>query len=212
MTLPFVLVVGNAISTGRFALLGSISGYYYTAMRDVFVGGLCAIGVFLISYRYRKLDDVLSSIAGVLAIALALLPITPQNPTSTEVLVGRAHMYAAVALFLVLAFFCFFIFTNDNPDNAVMTRRRWLRNCIYCVCGAIIVVAIALAVASQQLPLSTREMYRPLFWCETVAVLSFGIAWLVKGETIFRDSKRVLSTLAGASVPGDSGASALVAD
>jgi hypothetical protein len=28
-----------------------------------------------------------------------------------------------------------------------------------------------------------------LLWCETVAVLAFGLAWLVKGETIFKDTQ-----------------------
>jgi hypothetical protein len=46
MALPFVLTIGNALFVHRFTLLGSISGSYYTHMRDVFVGGLCAIGVF----------------------------------------------------------------------------------------------------------------------------------------------------------------------
>jgi hypothetical protein len=29
--------------------------------------------------------------------------------------------------------------------------------------------------------------FKPLFWSESVAVVSFGVAWLVKGETIFKD-------------------------
>src|SRR5215471_5273461 len=68
VTLPFVLVLGYDLSEGHFALRGSISSYYYTDMRNVFVGSMCAIGVFLLCYRYDLLDDVLSSIAGLLAI------------------------------------------------------------------------------------------------------------------------------------------------
>ncbi len=48
--LPFVLVIGTAVLQGS-GIQASISGYYYTDMRNVFVGSLCAIGIFLMSCR-----------------------------------------------------------------------------------------------------------------------------------------------------------------
>lgn len=42
--LPVVLITGNVILFTA-SLPGSMSGYYYTHMGDVFVGALCAIGV-----------------------------------------------------------------------------------------------------------------------------------------------------------------------
>jgi hypothetical protein len=42
--LPIVLIVGNAISSTT-PRPGSMSGYYYTDMRNVFVGALCALVV-----------------------------------------------------------------------------------------------------------------------------------------------------------------------
>ena len=39
-------------------MLESISSYYHSVMRDIFVGSLCAVGTFLISYRgYDKRDN-----------------------------------------------------------------------------------------------------------------------------------------------------------
>ena len=48
--LPFVLAFGKDLLQGP-GIEGSISGYYYTDMRNVLVGSLCAIGVFLLSCR-----------------------------------------------------------------------------------------------------------------------------------------------------------------
>ncbi|MEV5767327.1 DUF998 domain-containing protein [Micromonospora sp. NPDC052213] len=191
IALPIVLTVGNAMLTGRFVLLDSISASYHTGMRDVFVGGMCAIGVFLVCYRYRKVDDVLSSIAGVLAIAVALFPAATGAPrgtlTPTDVTIGRLHQVSAAALFVLLAVFCIFLFPQTGSTVPATGRTR-ARNGIYYACGGIIIGAIALAVASNALPFSVRDTLKPLFWCEAVAVLAFGAAWLVKGEAMFRDS------------------------
>ncbi|MGW4498272.1 hypothetical protein ACWENR_06590 [Micromonospora sp. NPDC004336] len=193
IALPIVLTIGNGLLTGDFAPLDSISASYHTDMRDVFVGGMCAIGVFLICYRYRRLDDVLSSIAGTLAIAVAVFPAATGVPraalTPTDVTIGRLHQVAAAALFVLLAVFCVFLFPQAGP-GVRPTRRTRARNGVYRACGGIIVAAIVLAVASNALPDSVRDTLKPLFWCEAVAVavFAFAVAWLVKGEALFSDS------------------------
>ncbi|SCG40675.1 hypothetical protein [Micromonospora coxensis] len=198
IALPFVLTGGHALVVGRPILLDSVSGAYHTAMRDVFVGSMCAIGVFLICYRYRRLDDLLSSVAGALSIAVALLPTAPGSPTDAQTLVGRLHQVCAAALFLILAGFCLLLFTRTDPTGAP-TPEKLIRNRVYRVCGWLIVAAIVVAVASTFLPDAVRDAVKPVFWCETVAVLAFGAAWLVKGEAIIRD---------GAGGAGDPGRSA----
>lgn len=60
-----MLLVSNVI------LQGSVSGYYYTGVRDVLVGSLCAIGVFLFSYSgYDDWDKWLTNAAGLFAIGV----------------------------------------------------------------------------------------------------------------------------------------------
>jgi len=83
----------------------SASGFYYTGMRDVFVGSLCALGVFLLAYRgYDRLDFWITFIAGLCAIGVALFPTKPScNPqprcmTSNQNLVGNIHNGFAIAL------------------------------------------------------------------------------------------------------------------
>ncbi|WNZ06827.1 hypothetical protein [Streptomyces sp. 11x1] len=58
--LPLALPAGNWIAaridgrTGEDSWPGSMSGAYYTSTRDVFVGALCALGIFLIVYRFDR--------------------------------------------------------------------------------------------------------------------------------------------------------------
>jgi hypothetical protein len=183
--MPFVVLIGNMLFERKFIWLGSISGSYYTEMRGVFVGSLCAIGVFLIAYRYQKLDDIWSTIAGALAIIVALFPTPPDTSngvvTDTQVTIGFVHFAAATSLFLVLAFFCLYIFTRSTPGGP-STPQKLTRNIVYRVTGAVIVVAIiAAAGIALFVPWSVRESWNTLFWCETAAILAFAIAWLTKG-------------------------------
>lgn len=195
MMLPVVLLAGNALLRGRLTLLGSMSGSYYTGMRDVFVGSMCAIGVFLICYRYERPDDVVSTVAGCLAILVALFHTTPNDPTiqvnAAGTLVGRVHLVAAAALFLLLGFFCVGLFTRTRPDGEPTLRKR-TRNRIYYACGFAIFAAVAIAAASNALPVAVRETVKPLYWCETVAVTAFGLAWFIKsGTLILKDGPRL---------------------
>jgi hypothetical protein len=183
--LPFVVLFGNMLFARHAVWLGSISGSYYTQMRGVFVGSLCAIGVFLIAYRYDKWDDIWSTVAGGLAIVVALFP-TPPDPvngvvTRTQVSIGVVHFVAATSLFLVLAFFCLFLFTR-SADGTVRTPQKQTRNTIYRCAGGVIAAAIAAAaLIALFAPRSVRESWNTLFWCETIAILSFAVAWLTKG-------------------------------
>ena len=64
--LPFALLIGNKALSGD-ELESSISAYYHTPMGDVFVGALCALGVFFLSYNYKplpgfNLDNKLSTL------------------------------------------------------------------------------------------------------------------------------------------------------
>lgn len=189
IALPVGLIVGHLVATGRLTLLDSLSGYYHTEMRDVFVGAMCAIGVFLISYRYRWPDDALGTVTGLLAVMVALFPTTVGAPVATVSGTDRAvavvHQVAAAGLFVLLAGFCFFLFTR--PDRAGVPPRR-AAVAFYRTCGGLILLAILLALASTRLPADVRHALKPVLWCETVAVVTFGVAWLAKSDALLRAS------------------------
>ncbi|MGY0007330.1 hypothetical protein [Micromonospora sp. I033] len=187
IALPVVLIVGHLVAARRLTLLDSLSGYYHTELRDVFVGALCAVGVFLISYRYRWPDDLLGTVAGGLAILVALFPTTvgaaAHTVSADDRAVGVVHQVAAAALFVLLAVFCLVLFTRPDrvgvPPSRAATR-------FYRICGGLILLAVALALAGSQLPADVRHTLKPVLWCETVAVFAFGAAWLAKSDALFR--------------------------
>ncbi|WP_433285533.1 DUF998 domain-containing protein [Pseudonocardia sp. CA-142604] len=185
VALPPVLAIGAAVLFD-VGLLSSVSAYYYTGMRGVLVGSLCAIGVFLLSYRFGKADDLLGDVAGIAAIGLALFPTAPEGGgTGWVQVVGVVHLVFAAVFFIALAIFSLFLFTRTDGD---MTPRKIVRNVVYRVCGWVIVACLVLAVLTDLfVGDAVKVEYRPLFWLETVAVLAFGVSWLVKGEALLGD-------------------------
>ncbi|MER5355066.1 DUF998 domain-containing protein [Kitasatospora sp. NPDC002551] len=183
--LPIVLPVGNSLTSARIALLSSMSASYYTHMRNVFVGGLCAIGVFLICYRHDRREDRLSSVAGVLAIGVALFPTEPPDsvtahPSGAQTAVGMVHLAFAAGLFGVLAYFCLRLFA-DSPAGG---GRRPARDWVYLVCGWVIVAGMATVAAAGLLHLARDWPLTLPYLGEAVSVLAFGVAWLVKSEAL----------------------------
>jgi hypothetical protein len=71
--LLFASVVAQIVSAGCFQ--SSISAYYYTPVRSVFVAALCAIGACLIIYRgSTDAENVLLDFSGFLAFIVAFVP------------------------------------------------------------------------------------------------------------------------------------------
>jgi hypothetical protein len=184
-TLPVVLIGGHLLVSGEF--LDSISAYYYSGMRNVYVGAMCAVGVFLLSYRgYDRIDDIAADIAAVSAIGLALFPTTPTGPhTSTQQVVGVVHLVFAAAFFLTLAYFCLVLFTKT--DKTRPTPRKVQRNRVYIVSGVVILTCLVLIVVNSWFFAEATKSLHPALWLESAATIAFGAAWLTKGEAILGD-------------------------
>lgn len=200
--LPAVLPLGYALSTGKWVLLASISSYYYSDMRNVLVGSLCAVGVFLVCYRYQQWDDLFSTLAGLCAIGVALCPTRPPSASRPAATVGVCHVVFA-ALFLVgMALMCWFRFTlSDTPaEQRAAAKNR--RNLTYRVCAVLILAFTALAAISSLSSQSFADTVHPLFWCEASATFAFGFAWFVKGGALLRDRPTVASSKPGGLAPG----------
>ena len=184
VALPFVLLAGKLLIDGP-GLPGSISAYYYTSMRNVLVGLLFMQGTFLLSYRYDRRDTVAAAIAGVAVIGVALFPTQPMNPTPTDVAIGIVHLVCATTFFLTTAYFSLFLFTLSDGSP---TPRKLQRNVVYRVAGIVILVCLVLQVGTDNLlPRAVVDAVHPVFWLEALAVIAFGVSWLVKGETVLRD-------------------------
>lgn len=199
MLLPFVLMIGNwAVSNAR---PDSMSGYYYTPMRNVFVGSLCALGVFLIAYNgYDEVDRWITNIAGFCAVCVAFNPTKPSGPLTTrQEVVGDVHVFFAICTFTALGLMALrFAKREQTPDGqnivgqvrhglgfarpAATTSRHEIVT--YRVCGFVILTCVLFAVLSNFLPPSVNASWPVLFILEATAVCAFGVSWFVKGRTM----------------------------
>ncbi|OWU86020.1 hypothetical protein ATO6_03895 [Oceanicola sp. 22II-s10i] len=193
IALPFLLLAAGLVEDAR--ILPSMSDYYHSLQRDIFVGCLFAIGMFLIAYKghgpegaERVSDDFVTSLAGFAALAVALFPNESQTGdiiTVTQAAVGLkvavgAHYLAAQVFLFSLAYMCLVKFAR----TASPARRR-----IYRACGVAIIGAGLLATLSAYLRARGGEAAQAfvqdnaiVFWCEAGGVWAFGIAWLTKGR------------------------------
>jgi hypothetical protein len=64
---------------------GSLSAFYYTHMRNLFVGAMWAMGVFFVAYRgHDRWDNRLTNMAGVAALFIALFPTMPPSHLNSK--------------------------------------------------------------------------------------------------------------------------------
>ena len=191
--LPVALMV-FAIASGQ-GLRTSISAYYYSPMREVFVGTLIAQAVFLWSYEgFRPhageiiTDWLTARVAAVAAALIALAPTSgPQQPcTLLQCILGPPaagwlHLLAAGVFFMALAVFCLVLFVRGDTDSA----EKRASNRIYRICGWVILVSIGLIGLLFATGLDQRlALLRPVFVLETVATFAFATSWAVKGDAL----------------------------
>ncbi len=165
--------------------LSSISVSYYTPARDVFVGSLFMVGTFLIAYNGHYLHEaILSKIAGLAALVIALEP-TSCSITQAPVICANVttsghptiHSIAALTHFSILAYFCLIPFRRE-PHASPAGKRRWV---VYTLCGWAIIWAIVAVVLSE---FGLIHVPRLVFYAETLALCSFGIAWILAGHKL----------------------------
>jgi hypothetical protein len=193
--LPFVLFAGNKII--GYGVQPSMSGYYYTPMRNIFVGSLCALAIFLITYDgWDRADTVITDIAGIGTFGTALCPTSPVNPTGHQAVVGIFHLtFACLTFFLLAVMSLRFAKRMPTPPGISL----WERVCcafgftppgtsrtttaelvVYRTSAFVMLVCLALIY-----PMS-RVYSDSLLILEMILLVSFGAAWFVKGTTLLR--------------------------
>jgi hypothetical protein len=201
MALPFAL-----LALHRGPSLTSISQSYYRDVNALFVGFLCAIGVFLLFYRgYDGRDRTASFIAGICAIVVSQVPCgsgcrAPALPIASlwqwqdayPALLTGVHFGSAAVMFAALAYFCFFLFPETDKRGREGDRKL-LRNHIYRACGTVIVATMAVKALDglvSHLRGSGFLWDVGTFCVESTMILAFGISWAVKGESFPRLNDR----------------------
>jgi hypothetical protein len=184
-----VLVIGSfiidhLINGQPAAIQTSVSAYYYTGMRNELEGILFGIGMFLLCYDgYDRQDSIISKLAGFFGLCIALFPTSPTSEKGDVISV--IHYVTAGIFFALLAYTSVFLFTKttDYP-----TPQKVRRNRIYRICG------IVMAVAVTGIPFDGINsiwdkigFLHPTLILELLALTSFGISWLTKGEFWLKD-------------------------
>lgn len=190
LSFPFVLF-GGAYLFFDLGIQSSISSYYHTGMRDVFVGTLCVIGFFLLSYRgHERKDDYAGDVACAAALGIAFFPTAPDGLVSNEaVVLDHIHLAFAAIFFATLIYFSLALFTKMNPD-VTPTRRRQQRNRVYRICGATMLTCISLILIYKLAPealAAVFDAWHLVYWLEALAIAAFGLSWLTKGRVILND-------------------------
>jgi hypothetical protein len=220
--LPFAVYLGNWIifSHHRFGCLlpigndlpDSLSGYYYSHMRNLFVGGMCAAGVFLFFYRGDdRWETVTTDLAGLFAVGIAFFPTTRPNispasscgpvtailpqPSPHGTYIAWVHTGCLVGLMAAIAIMALRYtreYSEDEKNKMVAEDQEVERDArlksrnkkFYygCVAG---LIAAGIFAAVQQVFNGHLKAEAPwLFYAELVAFVAFGVAWFVKGRAI----------------------------
>ncbi|HEY1195179.1 hypothetical protein [Flavobacterium sp.] len=192
ISLPIILLTFSYFKFFNTKPQPSISDYYYTNLREIFTGTLCAVGLFLIRYEGHrnasiwKNDKLLTNIAGIMAIGVALVPTTAPKPDLStngekpcEIIIytlihyplNWLHYTFAAVLFLILALIALNVFTIKNENDIPAYEYS-----IYRFCGYSILLFIIL------IPLNLFNNATLVF--EALSLFSFGTAWLIKGRAL----------------------------
>lgn len=187
--LPFVLILLIKLGLNEplcEQIQPSISHFYYTCLRDILVGSICAIALFMFFYTgYDWKDNWAGNLAGFFALGVAWFPTPPVGSvTDTK---GWIHFISATLLFFTLSYFALFLFTKGQLPIHSRTKNKKLRNKIYRICGSIILLSIAFLAYVFYKNLDETSSLPLVFIGETVALFAFGFSWLVKGEFIIKD-------------------------
>ena len=209
IALPLVLMgVGALVASfaayrweGSGLLETSLSDYHGSPMRNVFVGMLTAIGVFLLAYKgHDTRDNWMSTLAGAMAVLVAVFPDDCDAPLTGICTMdsfagpladvpliesGTIHFAAAITLFVVMGAMCIFQFTRIKDGKPAwpvwrdlsLSKRR--RNTAFVASGAIIWACI-LFLAGHFLLVDGED--HALLIAESIMVIAFGFAWQLKGE------------------------------
>lgn len=205
---PFAFFLGEAYFVpGSVNLRGSISAYYHSSMRDIFVASLSLIAALLMIYmsgQTRTQDFWLSFLAGVALLGVVLFPtwrpdrapdapmcgVTPA-PTDcsvvqqhlTEATTAHVHAICAAVFIGSLALIALVFADRANrwdPENGRPRARFQVA-----MAGLILLAVIWVAVGST---VTIGWTLTPLYVGEVVSVWAFGASWFARG----RDLRTVL--------------------
>ncbi len=204
ISLPFVVILGNTLLGQCPEIQPSISHYYYSVMHIVFVGTLCVLGGFLVSYRGKSnFENRISNFAGLFAFGVAIFPTDFLGYSESDIchfikiekvvppFVSWIHFGCAGLLFACFVIFCLNIF-QESDENKTPDLKKLRRNYIYKICGigiALSILSIVTITILKSFEVKSDFFKHSTFVFETTSLLFFGSSWLLKGSLNWPESK-----------------------
>ena len=107
----------------------------------------------------------------------------PRPPALDSAVASCPNLASAGALFLAFVYFAVCLFTKSGKVPRTPGKKQ--RNAFYYLCGGAIFVSIALIAALSVVKFVTGEpspieVIKPVFILESIAVIAFGLSWLMK--------------------------------
>jgi thiol:disulfide interchange protein len=189
LPLMLVFVDGLAFDGDPFPR-DSLSAYYYSGVRELFVGTLCATAVFLVTYKVAELslDNTLSTLAGAAALVVALFPtgrdagddiaLTPLQDRLGEGVVQTIHFVAAATFIVSLGVITYFFGVREGarpPREGNRSPAFW--RSYHWACAGTIAAALEWILVTMLAGWPRTS----LLIGEALSVWAFGASWLAKG-------------------------------
>ena len=192
--LAIALIIWNAVAGDPTIVPASMSGTYWTSSRDLFVGSLCALGVFMFGYRETERTNRVTWLAGICAVVVAFFPTDPVRPATEPQWISIVHHVAAAGLILTLGLFCWLVFAEvaapaipDHASVAARLRAWWtaiwqtfrgaVANALYLIAGFVVFACAGLALYTGLGSPGWSRGWPSLYLFEALAVFAFGVAW-----------------------------------
>lgn len=181
---PVVLILSGIFTCGT--TLPSISDYYHTDMRPIFVMVMTSISIFLWTYEgYDIFDFMAAKIGAIGGIGLTLFPTKELDDLCVNYIGGytnhEMHLTFSALFFLATIYFCLFLFVKSDKGS-FMGKWKKIRNITYKAAGYTMLgclVSIGLYLSFRQK--GEPEIAPMVLILETIALIAFGTAWTVKG-------------------------------
>ena len=200
IALPVLLIVGAFYYGDCDIVQKSISDYYHTKMRNILVGVLSAVAMFMFTYKgYDVRDSIAGNLACVFAVGVAFFPTGVDTLSACaeqcivyEPWIEIMHFTFAGLFFGVLIYFSLFLFTacsrpKDQQDQQKKRRNTIFKTCAYVMIACVVLIAVYFLFLDEKYP--GLQKLKPVFWLEAIALWAFGISWLTKGQLILKDKK-----------------------
>jgi hypothetical protein len=141
------------LGTDRSCWLGSISAYYFTAARTVFVGTLCALGIALLAYEgHSPEENVLLDFSGFMALLVAAVPTVPDtrcgpnafDESTDEIAAGIGIGVPTLVVVALVALLVIAVIRVRSMRDGTLARPAPRVVVLAVVCAGIVVIELVL--------------------------------------------------------------------